>query len=480
MDESRSNHSRDSSLPPHSSQAEEAVLGALLKSPSSIGQIAFLEPDSFYRPQHQYIFRAMRSLAADQAPIDYHSVADRLHQLGLYDQAGGLLYLSSLSLATPTAAHIEHYGRIVERNATLRQLIGAAQSITELAWRDDTDPADALERARIAISAITERHPTTGAPTFNFVIPALEPEPGPRAFLWTPFVPEGAATLLYGDAGLQKSAIAAGLGVAMAACLPRFLGMAITPARVLFVDAELDPDEFVRRSYRLARGLGLQSPPQDLVYFRLDQSLATPRGRERLVRIARAAEADLVILDSLTFACGGARLNDPGEMAGVLLELREVGSLLAVDHSNWAGVQGNQSDSHPMGSFMKRAYARSMLQIDRALAGGLTLRSNKATFGELPPAVHLAVSYYPDRVTLQRIDLTDGRMAGADTNMRGDEKVALHLLLNGPSHLDAIAEAAGLKVGTVKNLLTKLRIEGRAETVDKGLWAYRRRLDEAV
>ncbi|MDQ3811651.1 MAG: AAA family ATPase, partial [Chloroflexota bacterium] len=152
---------RDLSLPPHSLQAEEAVLGSVLKSPGSLVRVAdFLKAEDFYAQRNRHVFRAMLSLFGDGQPIDYHSIGDRLAQLGLYEAAGGLLYLSELSLATPTAAHIEHYGRIVERTSIMRQLIAKAQTIAEIAYRDNLDPDTALEKAEQLILSVAEKRVT--------------------------------------------------------------------------------------------------------------------------------------------------------------------------------------------------------------------------------------------------------------------------------------------------------------------------------
>jgi replicative DNA helicase len=156
-----SSEQRDPSLPPHSMQAEEAVLGAVLKSPRSIVQVSdFLKHEHFYAPRNKHVYRAMIGLFSDGHPIDYHSVGDRLVQLGLYEASGGLLYLSELSLATPTAAHIEYYGKIVERTAIMRELIENAQTITEIAWRDNLDPDVALEKAERLIMSVAEKRVT--------------------------------------------------------------------------------------------------------------------------------------------------------------------------------------------------------------------------------------------------------------------------------------------------------------------------------
>jgi replicative DNA helicase len=152
---------RELGLPPHSLQAEEAVLGSVLKNPSSIVRVSdFLRSDDFYLQKNRHVFRAMLDLNADGQPIDYHSTADRLQQLGLYEASGGLLYLSELNLATPTAAHIEYYGRIVERTSIMRQLITKAQTIAEIAYRDNLDPDTALEKAEQLILSVAEKRVT--------------------------------------------------------------------------------------------------------------------------------------------------------------------------------------------------------------------------------------------------------------------------------------------------------------------------------
>ncbi|MCA1644900.1 MAG: replicative DNA helicase [Chloroflexi bacterium] len=157
----RRTEERDLSLPPHSIQAEEAVLGSILKNPASMVRVSdFLKPEDFYQQRNRHVFRAMLSLFADGKPIDYHSTADTLQQQGAYEASGGLLYLSELNLATPSAAHIEHYGRIVERTSIMRQLIAKAQTIAEIAYRDNLAPEVALEKAEQLIYGIAEKRVT--------------------------------------------------------------------------------------------------------------------------------------------------------------------------------------------------------------------------------------------------------------------------------------------------------------------------------
>ncbi len=121
--------------PPHSLQAEEAVLGAVFKQGLALADIVtYLKPEHFYSPPYRHVYAAMVGLFERGAAIDYHTVADELKHQGSYEAAGGLLQLAELNVATPTAAHIAFYARIVADHALRRRYIGAAQHVAELAW----------------------------------------------------------------------------------------------------------------------------------------------------------------------------------------------------------------------------------------------------------------------------------------------------------------------------------------------------------
>ena len=80
------------SLPPHSKQAEEAVLGSVLKNGLSIADVLpFLKPHHFYEVRHRHIYAAMAALFERAAAIDYHMIAEELAHQGTYESAGGLL-----------------------------------------------------------------------------------------------------------------------------------------------------------------------------------------------------------------------------------------------------------------------------------------------------------------------------------------------------------------------------------------------------
>jgi replicative DNA helicase len=142
----------EQSLPPHSTQAEEAVLGSVLKNGLSIADVLpFLKPHHFYEMRHGQIYAAMAALFERASALDYHTIADELAHQGTYESSGGLLRLSEINLATPSAAHIEHYARIVLEHAVRRRYISAAQQVAELAWNRRRDLDTVKQRAEALV-----------------------------------------------------------------------------------------------------------------------------------------------------------------------------------------------------------------------------------------------------------------------------------------------------------------------------------------
>src|ERR687896_2692184 len=78
--------------PPHSLEAEQSVLGAILLSERAMYALVIeegLKPDDFYRERHRLIYGAMMSLYTESEPIDVLTVSERLRTRGELDQAGG-------------------------------------------------------------------------------------------------------------------------------------------------------------------------------------------------------------------------------------------------------------------------------------------------------------------------------------------------------------------------------------------------------
>ena len=117
-------------VPPHSIEAEQAVLGGLMLAPESWDRIADrLGEDDFYRRDHRIIFRAIGDLAQKNMPYDAVTLGEWFQAQNLVELVGGSSYVIELANSTPSAANIVAYADIVREKSVLRQLIDAGTDI---------------------------------------------------------------------------------------------------------------------------------------------------------------------------------------------------------------------------------------------------------------------------------------------------------------------------------------------------------------
>lgn len=148
----------DAPTPPHSIEAEQAVLGGLLLDPVAWDNVAdTVTREDFYRPDHQLIFEAIGMLAGEGKPCDVVTVSQQLERTGQLEAAGGLAYLSSVARDTPSAANVRAYADIVRERSLLRQLIRAGTDIAAAAFRNEGETArDLVDRAEQRVFEIAE------------------------------------------------------------------------------------------------------------------------------------------------------------------------------------------------------------------------------------------------------------------------------------------------------------------------------------
>jgi replicative DNA helicase len=148
-------------LPPHNIEAEQSVLGSLLIDRDAIIKVAaYLKPEDFYVGANGTIYKAVLDLYNKREPTDFVTLSDELERREVLDDIGGVSYLSSLLNTVPTAVHIEYYGRIVERHATLRRLIDAGTEIVGIGFQDKVDTEDALDAAERALFEVSQKRQT--------------------------------------------------------------------------------------------------------------------------------------------------------------------------------------------------------------------------------------------------------------------------------------------------------------------------------
>jgi len=149
---------------PHSVEAEQAVLGALMIDNKRLDAVleVITEVD-FFRGDHKLIFRMMLGLQEAGQPLDVITLSEELQRHNELENAGGLVYLAEIAANTPGSSNIVAYARIVRERSTLRQLISAAQEITKSGFNPSgLDSDDLLQMAEKRVAEIAEDRPKEG------------------------------------------------------------------------------------------------------------------------------------------------------------------------------------------------------------------------------------------------------------------------------------------------------------------------------
>jgi len=143
--------------PPHSEEAEQSVLGALLLDQEAVSYaVEHLVPKDFYNPRHQQIFDAVRDLYLKHQTVDLVTLKTQLETKGTLESSGGLKYLGQIAAAVPNSAAIRQYVRIVKDRALFRRYIqlgndilnksyDGATSIEELSTNVESEVYDILQ-----------------------------------------------------------------------------------------------------------------------------------------------------------------------------------------------------------------------------------------------------------------------------------------------------------------------------------------------
>jgi replicative DNA helicase len=111
-------------VPPHSVEAEQAVLGALMimdaNEHKALEVTDILRPDMFYMQSHQDIYAAMLKLKER----DLITITDVLERQNKLDNCGGFAYIADINKSTPSTAAAVSYAEIVAEKYHAREIIG--------------------------------------------------------------------------------------------------------------------------------------------------------------------------------------------------------------------------------------------------------------------------------------------------------------------------------------------------------------------
>lgn len=149
--------------PPHSDEAERAVLGGIFLNADTLPDAQeYVTADDFYKKSHRLLFQAMTDLQDNGTAIDTVTVTDYLDNHNQLDDIGGAGYITDLVASTPIASNVVYYAKIVQQKSTLRKLISTAQSIASRSYTEQDDVEGLVEDAERQIMDVSENRNQAG------------------------------------------------------------------------------------------------------------------------------------------------------------------------------------------------------------------------------------------------------------------------------------------------------------------------------
>lgn len=143
--------------PPHSVEAEQSVLGAVMLDNACFDRVAdLLQPAAFYRHEHRTIWDVVARMVNANKPADLLTVADELQRMGKADDVGGLRYLNALVQSVPSAAHARRYAEIVRERHIERELMRVAREVGDAAPRPGRDAMAKIDDAMAKLSKLAD------------------------------------------------------------------------------------------------------------------------------------------------------------------------------------------------------------------------------------------------------------------------------------------------------------------------------------
>jgi replicative DNA helicase len=140
--------------PPHSLEAEQSVLGAILLSEKTVYHLVIdegLRDEDFYRERHRVIYDAMIDLYNQSEPIDVLTVTEHLRSQGRLEEAGGPAAIDELAGMVPAAGNVRRYAQIVKEHALMRRLLTTTYQIQASVHNHEALPRDIVEQAERAM-----------------------------------------------------------------------------------------------------------------------------------------------------------------------------------------------------------------------------------------------------------------------------------------------------------------------------------------
>ena len=150
-------------LPPQALDAEMAVLGSMMIEQEALERaFNILKAEHFYKSAHQKIYKAMAALSERGQAVDLITLTEALKKEGFLAEIGGERYLSELMGKVSTAAHVEHYAKMVYDAALVRELINISTATVEECYKNQDEPTSLIDEAQAKLFQLNQKRELKG------------------------------------------------------------------------------------------------------------------------------------------------------------------------------------------------------------------------------------------------------------------------------------------------------------------------------
>jgi replicative DNA helicase len=169
--DTRDIHRRAGRVPPHATDVEQSVLGALLLERDAIPKaVEILTEQSFYSTKHRRIFAAVTVLFEKSSPVDLITLTEELRRREQLEEIGGAYYLTELTTQVASAANVEYHARIIAEKYLLREMIETMTTLVGEAYDPSSDAFELLDKAEADIFQISDTQMRRPAVSMSDVI----------------------------------------------------------------------------------------------------------------------------------------------------------------------------------------------------------------------------------------------------------------------------------------------------------------------
>ena len=193
---------------PHSTEAEQSVIGSMLMNRDAILAAAeLIDGRDFYNSQYGLLFDAMTELNNEGQPVDPVTLQARLIEKGAPPEVSGLEYIADLISAVPTSANVRYYAKIVADRALSRRIIKMNEELMNACYAGTESVDEIVDRAEKAVFSLAENGRAEEVPPIDEVMVSVLKRISAAARMKGAVtgVPTGFADLDYKTAGFQKS-----------------------------------------------------------------------------------------------------------------------------------------------------------------------------------------------------------------------------------------------------------------------------------